>query len=97
MTEWIPVAVALLGGGGLVSVVIRGIGKWIKWRRDDKLADLATIKDLQHEVKAMLQDRIKDEMNRRQEAEVSNKLQLEMITLLRAAQKEREASQKGPA
>lgn len=95
MNEWIPVVLALVGGGGLVSVIVGGIGKWIKWRREDKLADLATIKALQDEIKAMLQDRIKDEMMKREEGQVSNKLLVEMITLLKVAQKEREASQKG--
>lgn len=78
---------ALIGGGGLASILLSGFGKWMKWRREDKLADLAKIEELQTEIKAMMQERIKDEMNKRQEADTGNKLMAEMIVLLRDAQK----------
>lgn len=74
---------AILGAGGLSG----GIGWWFKTRREDHLArELAhkqQIKDLQQEVKELLQDRIRYEIVRRESSDQTMRLLSELVSLMK--------------
>jgi len=79
MDIWIPVVLAIVAA--VVVPTITGLGVWLRWKREDKLKDLQKIEALQLEIKTAMQDRIKDEMNKRLEAETSSKTIMELATL----------------
>lgn len=84
MPDWaLQLTLAIIGS----SPILGGIGWWVKTRRDDRLArelaDKEQIKQLQQEVKDLLQDRIKYEMVRRESSDQTNKLLTEAMALLR--------------
>lgn len=80
----------------IVLAIIAGIGWLFKTRREDKLARdqrheiekvrlLEKIEELQATIFRMQQERIADEANKRQEADVTNRLLAEMTVLLKTA------------
>lgn len=77
----------------LVTGVFGGVGWWFRARREDKLRDLRKIEDLQKEIYQMQQDRILEEIKRRELLEAANKAalenastQAELIALLKKLQ-----------
>jgi len=89
MEAWIPVVLAVVGSGGVLTLILNGIGKWWTKRQEeraaDKLADLKKIDELQKQIFTMQQERIADEIKRRQESDNSTKLLGDMAALLKAA------------
>jgi len=79
MEIWIPVVLAIVSA--VVVPIVTGIGIWLRWKRKDKLKDLQKIEALQLEIKTMLQEQIKNEMNKRVEVETSSKTIMELATL----------------
>ena len=91
MEVWIPVVLAVVGSGGVLTLILNGIGKWIVSRQEarnaDKLADLQKIDALQKQIFAMQQERIADEIKRRQETDNSTKVLADMSALLKTLAK----------
>lgn len=86
--DWLPIILSVVGSGGLAMYAMNGIGKWYAKRQDDraadKLADLKKIDELQKQIFAMQQETIQNEIKRTAEAANSTKIQLDMMTLLKA-------------
>ena len=78
MDAWIPVVLAVVGSGGILTLIVTGVGKWISRRRDeqvaDKLADLTEIKNLRKQIFDMQQERIQYEMTRRESSDQTMKV-----------------------
>jgi len=74
----------------MITGIFGGIGWLFKARREDKLGDLRRIDQLQNTISVMQQDRIKEEIARRELLERANReasentaLQAQLIALLR--------------
>lgn len=89
MEAWIPVVLSVIGSGGILMFVLNGIGKWVARRQEERAAEklgfLTKIDTLQKQIFDMQQERIADEIKRRQETDNSTKVLAEMTVLLKNA------------
>lgn len=91
--DWIPVILAIVTG------VFGGIAHLWRSRREDKLRDLMKIDELQKFITASQQERIREEIARREvleaakaEASENTAIQAELVALLKGLKKGKDAA-----